>query len=124
MAKQLHSREFGYNQESCALQFLRLRGMKLLQRNFTYRTGEIDLIMLAPPEHLVFIEVRYRKSAIFGSAKASVTREKQSRIKRTAAAFLQKNTRLRSLACRYDIVAISGDARHGENIEWIRNAFY
>ena len=95
----------------------------MLRRNFSSRCGEIDLIMLHPPDQLVFVEVRFRQSAEFGSAKASVTRDKQTRIKQTAATFLQKNTRYQCFACRFDVVAITRSREEAVEIEWIRHAF-
>ncbi len=118
------TRTIGFAQESRALKFLRRQGLKLLQRNFNCRAGEIDLIMLHPPDHLVFVEVRYRKSQKFGSAQATVTADKQARLKRTAAVFLQQCPHYGPLACRFDVVAINRPADSAEHTEWIRNAFY
>jgi putative endonuclease len=71
---------------------------------------------------LVFVEVRYRASATFGSALESVTFTKQQRLRRAARHFLVHNTDLSRLACRFDVVALS--PRRGRVVlEWIRNAF-
>ena len=80
--------------------------------------------MVHPPTHLVFVEVRYRNTSQYGGALASVTREKQRCIKRTAAAFLQQQRQFRNLASRFDVVALSAGAQHDRDIQWIRNAFY
>ena len=42
-------------------------GLKLLARNYTTRHGELDLVM-RDGDTVVFIEVRYRKSASHGDA--------------------------------------------------------
>jgi len=53
--------------EDHALATLQNAGLRLLQRNFRCRFGEIDLIM-RDGNVLVFVEVRHRSSARFGSA--------------------------------------------------------
>ena len=51
----------GAQAEEQALRFLLSQGLKLKQRNYTCRLGEIDLILL-DGQTLVFAEVRMRRS--------------------------------------------------------------
>lgn len=88
-----------------------------MARNYHCKGGEIDLIM-QQQRALVFVEVRFRKSAAFGSAAASVTRSKQQKIITAAQHFLMDNSKLANLPCRFDVVAITAG-----QIEWIENAF-
>ena len=55
------SKAIGEWSERLAYDWLESHGLKLLERNYLSKYGEIDLIMT---EHrcLVFIEVRYRKN--------------------------------------------------------------
>jgi len=103
------------------------QGLKLLQRNFSSRLGEIDLIM-EDNKTIVFVEVRYRKSSRFGGGAASITMQKQNRISRTAAWFLAKNPKLAEQFCRFDIISIgsisSDPLLKDQGIDWIQNAFY
>lgn len=92
--------------------------MRLLERNFRSRGGEIDLIM-RQGETLVFIEVRYRRSRDYGSPLETVTQTKQRRLIAAASHYLQR--RNLDLPCRFDVVGISGSGQ--ERIEWIRDAF-
>jgi hypothetical protein len=62
----------GSHAEERALQHLLARGLRLRERNFRTRAGEIDLIM-QQGDALVFVEVRYRRSRDFGSAVETVT---------------------------------------------------
>jgi len=94
------------------------KGLQLIQRNFSCKLGELDLIM-QEGETLVFIEVRYRKSSAFGGSEASVSATKQKRLIRTAQLYLQQKHGNRPPMCRFDVIAISGD-----NTNWIKNAFY
>ncbi len=105
--------------EHQALGFLRGQGLDLIARN--YRTpgrggGEIDLIMLAPDQTLVFVEVRQRRQGRQGGAAASVGHVKRRRIVLAARHFLLRCQP--PPPCRFDVVAIEGDALH-----WIQAAF-
>lgn len=105
----------GANAEKQALQYLQKQGLQLITTNFSAKTGEIDLIMQTK-DTLIFVEVRYRKNSNFGGAAASITRQKQHRIIRTANLYLQKYPT--SLSCRFDVIAITAN-----QLEWIPNAF-
>ncbi len=106
----------GKKAEDVACSFLQKNGLSLIQRNYQCRYGEIDLIML-DADTLVFIEVRYRKSNHFGSAAASVDKNKQRKLVFTANHFLQ--THPSSQPMRFDVVALTPE----EPPNWITNAF-
>ncbi len=119
--KLLNNHEQGRWAEDTAYHYLSQQGLKLIQRNYRCRAGEIDLIM----EHdrtLVFIEVRYRASSRFGSSAESIDSHKQQRIYQTAEHYLQNHHDCAQLACRFDALLISGRPPHS-HIEWIKNAF-
>ena len=102
--------------ESQAADYLCSRGLKLIESNYHSRMGEIDLIML-DGQSLVFVEVRYRKSARFGGAASSITPAKQRKIALTALHYLQSRKKTNEV-CRFDAVTISPSG-----LEWIRDAF-
>lgn len=104
--------------EQAALKYLQQQGLRLITRNYRCRQGEIDLIM-ADGNQLAFIEVRYRKNSLFGSAAESVTTAKQRRIIAAASHYLTSSGK--NMNCRFDVVALSGD--QGGKFEWIQNAF-
>ena len=103
----------GYKAEEKALSFLAERGLKVVERNFRCRFGEIDLIMLEG-EVLVFIEVRKRKNRVFGGAAASVSPTKQQRLVRTAKFYLLGCAHIP--ICRFDVVAFDGT-----ECQWLKN---
>lgn len=107
------SQQSGQAGEDVALGYLQKEGLTLLERNFSSRAGEIDLIM-QDRDTLVFIEVRKRSRRDFGGALASITRAKQQRLIKTAQLFLQKTRK--NPACRFDVVALDGDS-----ITWLKN---
>ena len=118
----LTSRQSGAQWEKTAESFLRSQGLKLLQRNFSSRFGEIDLIM-EDEETVVFIEVKYRAQNQHGSGADAVTFQKQARISRTAAWFLAKNPHKAEQFCRFDVVSID-PLKTDQRINWIKGAFY
>jgi TIGR00252 family protein len=107
--------------EQLALSHLQRQGLTLITRNYRCRSGEIDLVM-RQRDMLVFVEVRYRHRADFGSALASVNYAKQRRVIHAAQHFLQHHPCYMNAPCRFDVVAVSTDAQ-GPRIEWISNAF-
>jgi putative endonuclease len=108
----------GHAAEQRALDYLTARGLRLLERNYRVRLGELDLVM-ADGSDVVFVEVRQRAGDAYGGAAASVTPAKQARVRRAAQSFLAERCgRGRWPAMRFDVVAIEG-----ERLRWIRGAF-
>ena len=107
--------------ENAACVLLQSRGLRCLARNVRYPFGELDLVMLDAAT-LVFVEVRYRRSAGFGGGAMSVDAGKRRRIALAAQAWLGDNRQYAKAACRFDVVAVSGDADALQS-EWIRAAF-
>ncbi len=117
-----NSRLSGAQWEKTAESFLLARGLRLLQRNFSSRFGEIDLIM-DDAGTVVFVEVKYRKSSSHGSGADAVTFHKQGRISRTAAWYLVRNPQRAEQTCRFDVLSIDSQKKD-EGINWIKSAFY
>lgn len=113
----------GKHFESMAAEWLDARGVRILERNYQCRAGEIDLIAV-DGECLVFVEVRSRSNPRFSSAAASVDRRKQLRIIHTAQFFLQRQRKWAKMPCRFDVIAIE-PRQSGDDtvVRWIRAAF-
>ena len=108
--------EVGQAKERLAESFLIGHHLRLLERNHRCRFGEIDLVM-QDGQVLVFVEVRYRRSARYGTPAETVDLRKRRRLVLAAKHYLQ--TSRSQAACRFDVVAIHGQ----DQIHWIRNAF-
>ena len=78
----------GSRGEDAAAAHLVTLGMRILRRNLRGPGGEIDIVAL-DGSTIVFVEVKLRKSASFGSAIGAVDRRKRARIRAVAADFLQ-----------------------------------
>lgn len=110
--------QLGAAAELRAARFLAEQGLRLVERNFRCRSGEIDLVM-RDGEWYVFVEVRLRRNSHYGSAADSVTSGKRRRFARAAEHYLL--ARGIDARCRFDVVALGGPS--GERIEWIPDAF-
>ena len=111
--------EQGRLAEEQALGFLEQAGLKLLDRNYHSRYGEIDLIM-EEGRTVVFVEVRYRRSDRYGSAQESVNRAKQAKLILTAACFLREKRLDRP--ARFDVAALA-PGPDGFSVAWVKGAF-
>ena len=108
--------------ESRAAEFLRAAGLKVLERNFRCRLGEIDLIC-RDKTSLVFVEVRYRSRSQFASAASSINRAKQRRLLRAAQFYLQQHSLSECQPCRVDVIAFDGGTGQTQDgIQWIQDA--
>lgn len=103
--------------EALAADYLQLRGLRLIERNYSCRLGEIDLILADGPA-LVFAEVRLRRNLDYGGAAASITTAKRQRILRAARHYLSGRP---EGPCRFDVILL--DALDPGRIEWIKDAF-
>lgn len=112
-------RLLGQRAERRAETYLLRQGLRMIERNYRCRLGEIDLIM-RHAETLVFVEVRLRGRSAFGDGIASVGRHKQHRLLRAAGHFLMRNPRWQHAACRFDVIGIERDS---DRITWITDAF-
>lgn len=111
----------GRRAERRAERLLRRHGLRTLDRNYTRRTGEIDLVML-DGDVLAFVEVRYRSAGAWTSGLGSVDANKQRRLTRTAERYLEEHPEHRYRGIRFDVVSASkGNYRIA--CEWIQDAF-
>ncbi|MFQ5681535.1 MAG: YraN family protein [Candidatus Omnitrophota bacterium] len=96
----------GKRGEDEAVEFLRRRGYKILERNYRYpEFGEMDIV--AKHKGVVcFIEVKKRNSILYAQPHEAVDKKKQFRLSLIALAYLKEKKLMRSRA-RFDIVSIS-----------------
>ena len=113
--------EDGASAEKSARNFPKNKNLKLVQKNYRTPYGEIDVIM-QDQASLVFVEVRFRRTVAFGTPAETVNRQKQRKLRASAAHFLQQYQKFSNFPCRFDIVALTGDPETG-TIDWIQNAF-
>lgn len=109
--------------EDTAVKFLRRNGYRILYRNWRCRLGEIDIIA-QEKDFLVFIEIKTRRSLLFGPGYSSVNAVKRSKLITLAQAFLKK-CGLDDKPCRIDIVSLDVDENNKPtDINLIKDAFW
>ncbi|MGY6555855.1 MAG: YraN family protein [Wenzhouxiangella sp.] len=114
----------GAEAEAMAERFLFAQGLRLVERNYRCRAGEIDLVMLDPvdaaAEQLVFVEVRFRPPGALVSAIETVDERKQHKLIQAARHFLMNHPAFAEHPCRFDVIGVEAleEAPH-----WIANAF-
>ena len=118
----MEKRQIGAIGEKKAAAYLRGKGYRILERNFSCRYGEADIIA-QDRECLVFVEVKMRKDARFAEAREFVDRRKQERLISTANYYLMKHDC--DLPVRFDVIEVYGSPGDGEKpyLEHIENAF-
>ena len=110
------SRAEGTWGEAQVANFLRRRGYQLLAHSYHCRFGEVDLIARQ--------EVKTRTNLSVGLPREYVTRQKQEKLRRTAACYLAA----RGLDCpvRFDVAEVYTDTAHSAaatRIEYLEDAF-
>ena len=115
------STSLGKAAEDIAVRYLKKQGVKILQRNFHCRFGELDIIAL-DEQILSFVEVRYRKNETLLTAIETIDERKCRKLLKTSAFYLNFEKKYQSYQCRFDILTITGNLKQ-PHVEWIKNAF-
>jgi putative endonuclease len=94
--------------EDLAAGELERRGYAILERRYRTRCGEIDIVA-DDRGTLVFVEVKTRADAEFGTAADAVTPWKRRRLVRMAREYLVRRATGHDRPCRFDVVAVMLD---------------
>ena len=112
-----NKRAVGGSYEEKAAAFLQEKGLKILEKNFRCRSGEVDLIA-QDGRYLVFVEVKYRGYDSSGSSLDAVDKRKQHMISKAAEYYLYTRCHSFDIPVRFDVVGFDR-----EEVRWVRNAF-
>jgi len=112
--------ELGKKGEEIATRYLAKNGFKILERNWRYRKGEVDVIC-SKEEFIVFVEVKTRSTGFFGQPEEAVNKKKQRFLILAADAYVNQKDIL--LEVRYDIISIIIHQKK-QTIRHIQDAFY
>lgn len=113
----VNKRQLGTYYELLAIQYLINKGYTILVHSYRCRFGEIDIIA-SYKEYTIFIEVKYRKSDMYGYPREAVNINKQRHIIRTAMCYLKNEIGYES-PIRFDIIEFIED-----KMTHIESAFY
>lgn len=115
------SRSLGNFGERVAASHLESKGYEILERNWSTKEGEIDLIASRGSD-LVFVEVRSRRGRGMGTPEESITGRKATHVRAAAAAYVQEHPDAPPNQ-RIDVVALELDAKGRVlRVEQIENA--
>lgn len=98
------NKSIGSTGEDIAAEFLVKNGYKILERNFSSRNGEIDIIGW-DKDILCFIEVKTRYTLDYGSPMEAISITKANTIKRVCQYYIFKNY-LFDINIRFDVVEV------------------
>lgn len=100
----MHTQRVGRFGEDEAERYLKQKGYKILERNFSCKRGEIDIIALDKNE-IVFIEIKARISLKYGLPSEAVTKYKLKHIYKTAEYYLYSRN-LQNENTRIDVIEV------------------
>ncbi|MFW6377257.1 MAG: YraN family protein [bacterium] len=115
----MNKRELGQFGEDKAAQYLKKKGYKIIERNFRYARGEIDIIA-SDGGYIVFIEVKLRRSFKYGLPESAVDTRKQNKIRKVAEYFLLGYESGKKI--RFDVISIQIEDGRGR-LKHYKNAF-
>lgn len=101
---------------------LRRTGCRTIARNYSFRGGELDLVMADPDGSIVFVEVKTRQSEEFATALSAVNSKKQRKMTQTAKRFLREFD-LSGRPLRFDIITVILGDKGPAEIQHYPNAF-
>ncbi len=116
----MSTKQIGDRGEQLALEHLTANGYKILARNWQWQHKEIDIIA-QKGDFIVFVEVKTRRTNVFGEPFTFVSRQKRKNISRAAHQYITQNDI--DAEARFDIISILYNTEAYE-LEHIEDAFY
>ncbi len=119
----IDNKTFGYEGEDLACDYLFNNGYSIVERNFSCKIGELDIVAIdhSQKDQLVFVEVKTRKNFHCGHPAESVNTLKKRHIYRTAEYYLLVK-KLQKAFCRFDVIEILNYNSNLLKINHIKNA--
>ncbi|MFQ5753648.1 MAG: YraN family protein [bacterium] len=107
--------------EDMAAQYLEKQHYTIIERNYRWARGEIDIVA-QKDDILIFVEVKTARGGTFGSPLTWVDVRKQHQLGQVAEHYLQEKE-IEDMDCRFDVVAINAHGKQWK-IQHIENAFW
>ena len=115
--------EIGKIGENLACKYLKKNKYIIIDRNFSCKQGEIDIIACDErKKELVFIEVKTRSNLKYGRPSQAVDKIKRNHIIRSAKYYNYKN-KIQNIPIRFDVIEILLN-NSCYKINHIKQAFY
>lgn len=110
----------GKKGEDVAVAYLKAKGYRIIERNYRCMFGEIDIVA-EEANTVVFVEVKSRRSDLFGDPQFAVGPDKQRKMSKISIHYL-KEKNIYPIDARFDVVAVKM-RQDGIHVDIIRNAF-
>ena len=116
--------QLGAMGEALAVDHLTKMGLRILDRNWRCRDGELDIVA-RDGTALVFVEVKTRSSLACGVPAAAVDRCKVARLRRLAVRWMAEHRELGQFwaTVRFDVIAIVRRPSGQPDVKHLRAAF-
>jgi putative endonuclease len=119
----LSKKELGEKGEQLAVDLLVEKGYEIIERNYRYGHGEIDIVAKEPDtNYTVIIEVKTRQNLEYGEPEYAITKSKQKQIRKMAELYLY-DKEIKELDCRFDVIAVQLQQNGKPIINHYENAF-
>lgn len=112
--------DLGKKGEQLAQDYLLKKGYEILERNYTYRKAEVDIIAKLK-DTLAVVEVKTRSTSDFGNPQDFVKPKQIQNLVKAVDKYIHVNGI--NLEVRFDIIAIVKEGG-GYKIEHLEDAFY
>lgn len=97
--------EKGRQGEDQACAWLASKGFTVIDRNWRVRAGEIDVIATKNQE-IIFVEVKSRKTNLFGGAISSLSERRLERLKNAALVYISEHDQFQGFKISLKLIAI------------------
>ena len=114
------NKETGADGEDLAISYLTDKGYEIIEKNYRYKNGEIDLIV-SKEKLLAFVEVKFRSSSYFGMPEETVSKKQKKLIISAAENYILENNW--EFDIRFDIIAILKE-NQSVDIQHFEDAFF
>jgi len=101
----MHTRGLGSLAEDIASSYLKLTGREVLARGYVFRGKELDIVA-REGDRVLFVEVKFRRTAACGLPREAVDARKRRHIVFAAQGFLAERG-LGACACRFDVIEVT-----------------
>lgn len=115
------TRDIGNIGEKAVCRYLRLRGYRILDRNYTIRGGEIDIVAFKR-KTIHFVEVKTRKVNSITTGEEAITKEKRRFIIKTAKHYCATQKKRFDSVC-FDVAVVTHENNKVSKIVYYKDAF-
>ncbi len=115
------TREIGNKGENAVCWYLRLRGYRILDRNYTIKGGEIDIVAYKH-KTLHFVEVKTRKENSLTTGEEAITMAKRAHIIKTAKHYCATQHK-KYESVKFDVAVVTHKNNRVSDIVYYKDAF-